>query len=286
MTHGNQNLAPAPPRGVGLSFKADFYDAAMKCEEKELWFEVHTENYCSIGGPRKRMLKHLSERFPLSFHGVAGSLGNRSGQQSEHLQNVQKLVGEFEPALVSEHVAWSVYEHEYLADLLPIKRSHEALKILVDNINRYQNAIGRPILVENPTHYVTLEHEQGEPEFLTEVARRSGCGLLIDITNLYLSEVNCGINAANFIQKIPANYVGEIHVAGFEHDKSINNLLIDSHSQAVPEPIKELLKLACQTWGNKPTLLERDANLPAFNQLLAEGLELHRLKQEYCDVVT
>ncbi len=208
MAPQNQNLVPAPVDGVGLSFKADFYDAVMKCEEN-LWFEIHTENYCSVGGPRKRMLKEVAERFPFSFHGVGGSLGSKCGLQTEHLRKVSQLVSELKPALVSEHVAWSIYEHEYLADLLPVKRSQMALEILVDNIEAYQEAVGCAILMENPTHYVPLEHEQSEPDFLDDMASRSGCGLLIDVTNLYFSEVNCGINDVEFIKKIPAGNVGE-----------------------------------------------------------------------------
>ncbi|TDP40300.1 hypothetical protein DEU29_102200 [Idiomarina aquatica] len=266
--------------GIGLSFKADFYDAVMSLEPSAFWFEVHTENYCAVGGPRRRMLAEIAERFAVSLHGVAGSLGNSSHDPHAHLKQVNQLVRQINPALVSEHVAWSMSDHEYFADLLPIKRTQQALQTLVNNIDRYQNAVGRQILIENPTHYVDLLHDCAEPEFMLEVTQRSGCGLLMDLTNLYLSQINCGIDAGQYIRKIPANAVGELHVAGFEPDVGVHGLLIDSHSQPVPDAIKDLLSLAYQQWGDKPTLLERDANLPAFSELQQEAQQLLDIKED------
>lgn len=274
------NSAP-PVEGVGLSFKPDFYEAISELDDSDLWFEVHTENYCAVGGPRKHMLTKIAERFPISLHGVGGSLGNHSHDLAHHLTLVSDLVKHINPALVSEHVAWSVHEQEYFADLLPVRRTEAAIKTLVDNIDRYQTAIGRQILIENPTHYIDLSHEFAEPDFLAEVAKRSGCGLLVDITNLYLSEINCSVSASQFIEKIPAHLVGEIHVAGFEHDPGLQGRLIDSHSQPVPLCVKQLLSKTYEKWGRKPTLLERDANLPAFSHLLNESEQLRCIMQEH-----
>jgi len=281
MSFQNSNSVHPPVEGVGLSFKPDFFEAINDLSTPDIWFEVHTENYCAVGGPRKQLLTQLSERFPVSFHGVGGSLGNQSHDLTHHLTLVGNLVKQVNPALVSEHVAWSVREQEYFADLLPIRRTEAAITTLVDNIDRYQSAIGRPILIENPTHYVDLSHDVAEPEFLEEVAKRSGCGLLLDITNLYLSEVNCGVGASQFIDQIPAHLVGEIHVAGFERDPGLQGRLIDSHSQPVPSCVKELLGEAYKKWGSKPTLLERDANLPAFSDLLRESEQLQCIMQEH-----
>ena len=139
----NNKPARSLTHGVGLSFKADFYEDVVASSDAERWFEVHTENYCAIGGPRKRMLTTIAERFPISLHGVGGSLGNEGGDVTAHLANVSQLVKQVKPAFVSEHVAWSQTEHEYLADLLPVKRTSEALTTLVNNNDRYQNAIGR-----------------------------------------------------------------------------------------------------------------------------------------------
>ncbi len=281
MPSSRSNSVPPRVDGVGLSFKPSFHQAVSELNEPNLWFEVHTENYCAVGGPRRHMLSQLAERFPISLHGVGGSLGNKSHDLGYHLKLVKALVQEINPVLISEHVAWSVRNHEYFADLLPVRRTHEAMNILIDNIDCYQNAVGRPILVENPTHYVELSHDVAEPEFLLEVAKRSGCGLLIDITNLHLSDVNCGISATDFIEQIPPHVVGEIHVAGFDEDPSLHGRLIDSHSQPIPDSVTNLLRNAYEAWGAKPTLIERDANLPEFSELLLEYKQLRAIREEY-----
>ena len=262
----NQQLITA---GIGL--KPDHYDQALSSVEAGLWFEVHTENYFIGGGQRLEKLHLIGERFPLSFHGVGASLGGPELPNADHLAKVKQLVDQFQPEFVSEHAVWSRLGAKYFAELLPLPRTYEALQRLVDGISCYQDAIGRSILIENPTNYVSLRSEMDEVDFLLEACKRSGCGLLLDVNNLYLSSHNCGIDAHAYINAIPKELVGEIHVAGFDQDeKFANRLLIDSHASAVNQSVWQLLDFTLNRFGPKPVLLERDANIPPFEVLMGE----------------
>jgi len=256
---------------AGIGLKPDHYDQALSSVEAGLWFEVHTENYFIGGGQRLEKLRSIAERFPLSFHGVGASLGGPALPDADHLVKVKQLVDEFQPEFVSEHAVWSRLGAKYFAELLPLPRTHEALQRLVDGISCYQDAIGRKILIENPTNYVSLRSEMDEVEFLLEACTKSGCGLLLDVNNLYLSSHNCGIDAHAYINAIPKELVGEIHVAGFDQDEKFGDrLLIDSHASAVNESIWQLLDFTLDRLGPKPVLLERDANVPLFEVLMGE----------------
>ncbi len=272
--------------GAGVSLKAEHYQDVLALAqtdplspaENKLWFEVHTENYFVAGGPRLDYLHAIHEHYPLSFHGVGASLGSAGMPDAEHLQQVKALVEEFQPALVSEHAVWSRTAQTYFADLLPLPRTHSALQQLVDGIDRYQTGIGRQILIENPSNYLTLKSEMDEPEFLVEAAQRAGCGLLIDVNNLYLSSHNTGIDALAYLARIPAALVGEIHIAGHDPDPNFGQkILIDSHAAEVAAPVWQLLEVALQRFGHTPLLVERDANIPAFTELVRE----QRQAQQY-----
>ena len=271
--------------GAGLSLKAEHYQDVLSLSqadslapaEHELWFEVHTENYFVAGGPRLDYLRAIGEHYPLSFHGVGASLGSAHMPDASHLQQVKALVEEFQPALVSEHAVWSRTEQTYFADLLPLPRTRSALQQLVDGIDRYQNGIGRQILIENPSNYLDFKSEMDEPEFLVEAAQRAGCGLLIDVNNLYLSSRNTSIDALDYLARIPAELVGEIHIAGHDPDPNFGQqILIDSHAAAVAAPVWQLLEVALQRFGHTPLLIERDANIPPFKELMQEQQQARR----------
>ena len=255
---------------AGLGFKPRHFGEALSSPAVGLWFEVHAENYMVDGGPRLAMLEELRRERPLSLHGVGLSLGSVSEPDIEHLAALKRLVHRFEPELVSEHLAWSRLDTRSFPDLLPVPRTHEALRHLSANIGRVQDALGREILIENPTHYLPLQHHQwSETSFLRELARRSGCKLLIDVNNVAVGASNVGFDAASWLSDIPANLVGEIHLAGHSLDAD-GHLLIDSHDAPISERVWALYEGLIDQIGPRPTLIERDGNVPPFADLMAE----------------
>lgn len=262
--------------GAGINLKPQHVPDALSGgpqtdTTQKLWFEVHTENFFVAGGPRLDALHAIRSEFPVSFHGVGASLGNRERLDNHHIQQVKQLVDRFQPTLISEHAVWSAANNTYFADLLPLPRTQDALNQLISGIDEYQSGIGRSILIENPTNYLQFNSEMDEPEFLVEAAIRSGCGLLLDVNNLYLSSQNCGMDAAQYINSLPVDLVGEIHIAGYSVDPNLGQtLLIDSHAAEVSEPVWALLELALQRFGAQPILLERDDNIPSFSALMSE----------------
>jgi len=256
---------------MGLGLKPEHFQEAISSQQSGLWFEVHTENYFISGGPRLQSLGKIRQHHEISLHGVGASLGGPALPDIKHLQQVKSLVTQFEPVLISEHAVWSQLGGTYFADLLPLPRTNEALERLADGVDAYQNGIGRRILVENPTNYLPFLSEMDESEFLVEVARRTGCGLLIDVNNLYLSARNCAMDPISYLEAIPADLVGEIHVAGYDEDPHYGEqLLIDSHGSPVSDDVWGLLKVALELFGAKPVLLERDANVPQYSELMHE----------------
>ncbi len=257
--------------GAGVGLRQPHVEHALAHSEPRLWFEVHTENYMVAGGPRLAQLRRIREAFPVSFHGVGASLGGPAPPEPGHLAAVRRLVDEFDPVLVSEHAVWSSANGVWFADLLPLPRTGDALRRLVDGVDRYQEAVGRRILIENPTNYLPFTSEMDEPDFLNEVAVRTGCGLLLDVNNVYLSARNCGIDAEQYIESLTADRIEEFHVAGFEADENLGEaLLIDTHAAPVSEAVWSLLDFALAHLGPRPVLLERDGKLPSFETLLQE----------------
>ncbi|QVM94024.1 DUF692 domain-containing protein [Pseudomonas entomophila] len=255
--------------GAGLGLKAEHYAQAWACRADGLWFEVHPENYM-VGGPRLAWLQRMAERHPLSLHGVALSLAADAEPDAEHLRRLRLLVEQVRPALVSEHLAWSTWRGQYHPDLLPFPRSHEALARISDNIQRTQEALARPISIENPSHYLHLDgHDWDEIDFLGELARRTGCGLLLDVNNVHVSAHNLGFSAQDYLARFPAQAITEVHLAGHSHDDQ-GALLIDSHDARIAEPVWMLYRQLIQRIGPRPTLIERDGNIPPFDDLLAE----------------
>ena len=257
-----------PTAGVG--FKADHFEDALASPAAGLWFEVHAENYMLPGGPRLAMLEQLRAARPLSLHGVGLSLAGCEDPDPEHLAALKRLVDRFEPFLVSEHLAWSRIGEQCFPDLLPFPRTGESLSRLTVNIDIVQQTLGRQILIENPSHYMPLDgHCWFEVDFLAELAHRTGCGLLIDVNSVVVSAHNIGFDAQAWLASVPAQAVGEIHLAGSTPDEAID-LLIDSHGAPVSEDVWSLYAGFVGRIGPRPTLIERDANLPPFAELMAE----------------
>ncbi|WP_144172634.1 DUF692 domain-containing protein [Pseudomonas sp. Kh13] len=255
--------------GAGLGLKADHYAEAWPCQATGLWFEVHPENYM-LGGPRLAWLERIAERHPLSLHGVALSLAADAAPDPTHLQRLRALVDRLQPALVSEHLAWSSWRGLYYPDLLPFPRSNEALVRISDNIQRTQDALGRCIALENPSHYLHLQgHDWDEIGFLGELARRTDCRLLLDVNNVYVSARNLGYSAAVYLEQFPHQAISEIHLAGYSVDVQ-GELLIDSHDTPIAAPVWALYQQLITRIGPRPTLVERDGNVPTFSALLAE----------------
>ncbi len=256
---------------AGLGLKPEHFEDALQARAPGLWFEVHAENYLVAGGPRLAWLDAIREQHPLSLHGVSLSLAGEDLLDAAHLKALAGLVRRFQPALVSEHLAWSRAGGHYLPDLLPFERNTATLHRLCERIDQTQHALGRPIAVENPSHYLTMRHEWDEIDFIVELAGRTGCTLLLDLNNVHVSANNLGYPAASWIDRVPSRLVSQLHLAGHSSDPVLGAaLLIDSHDAPVAPEVWQLFEHFVGRAGPRPTLIERDGNVPAFEELMAE----------------
>jgi len=264
---------------AGLGLKPQHYEDALHCTAPGLWWEVHPENYLADGGPRLAWLEAIRGQHPVSLHGVSLSLAADTPPEEAHLARLAALARRIEPVLVSEHLAWSTWRGQYLPDLLPFPRTHAALKRIANNIARTQDALQRPIAIENPTHYLHLDgHDWAETDFLAELVRRTGCALLLDVNNVYISANNLGTCAQAYLDAFPLRAVAEIHLAGHHADPLHGNaLLIDGHDAAIAPAVWALYERVIERTGPVPTLIERDDNLPGFDELLNERNRAHSL---------
>lgn len=269
----------APTLTAGLGLKPRHYEEACACRAAGLWFEVHPENHLVDGGPRLAWLHAIRERHAVSLHGVSLSLAADAPPDAAHLSRLGALVNRIEPALVSEHLAWSAWQGTYYPDLLPFPRTNEALARICANVSAVQDALGRRIAIENPSHYVRIDgHERDEIDFLAELSRRTGCGLLLDVNNVHVSAANLGFDATKYIDAFPGAAVMEIHLAGHSIDPALGErLLVDSHDAPVSEAVWALYERLVTRIGPRPTLIERDDQLPEFAVLLAERDRAHAL---------
>jgi uncharacterized protein (UPF0276 family) len=244
-----------------------------------IWLEVLAENYFDRGGIRHKMLSMIAERYPISVHGVALSLGSPEGLDSEHLERLASLVADVGPCLVSEHLAWSRSGEVYYNELLPLPLTDETLDVVSANIDRTQDRLGRTILVENPSGYLEFEQStMSEGTFLTRLTERTGCGLLLDVNNLVISGFNLGIDTAEWLSAVPADVIGEIHLAGHEHGGTADHpLLIDTHGAAVTDEVWALYVAALNLFGPRPTMIEWDSDVPSLEVLLEEAARAQRI---------
>jgi len=242
-------------------------------------FEVHAENYMGLGGPQHHLLRRICADYPLSIHGVGLSIGGASALDRVHLKRLKRLIDTYQPALFSEHLAWSTHDGVFLNDLLPLPYNEVSLAHVCDHVSQVQDTIGMRMLLENPSTYVVFGNStMTEIEFLRAVARRTGCGLLLDVNNVHVSAINRGFDAGAYIDAFPMQHVGEFHLAGFaeDGDSSGARLLIDDHGCPVGDVVWELYRraVACRP---APTLVEWDNNVPPFTVLAAEVERARRL---------
>ena len=270
--HGPE-IRPIPARaGVGL--KADHYREILETDPDIGWFEVHPENYMGAGGPPHAYLTQIRERYPLSLHGVGLSIGAERPLDTDHLARLKKLVDCYQPGLVSEHLAWSTHDTTFLNDLLPLPYTEETLARVARHVGQVQDALGRQILIENPSTYVVFETStMSETDFLKGVAERSGCGLLLDVNNVFVSATNHGFSPEFYIDTFPVDHVGEVHLGGHaeDEDEAGYPLLIDAHDRAVIDPVWQLYHRALRRCGATPTLIEWDNDVPEWPVLFSEA---------------
>ncbi len=267
-----------PRAGAGL--KPEHIDAILEDSDGVGFFEVHAENYMGKGGAPHAALAKIRNHFPISVHGVGLSIGGSEPLDADHLARFAAVVKRYEPALVSEHLAWSTHEHTYYNDLLPVPYTQNVLDRVVEHIDRVQDAIGRQMLLENPSTYVAFEQStMTELEFIAAVARRSGCGLLLDINNVFVSATNHRFSAETYLDRFPLVSVSEIHLAGHapETDDAGLPLLIDAHDRPVAGEVWALYSRVIDMTGAIPTLIEWDNDVPAWAVLKSEAQAADRI---------
>lgn len=260
-------------RSVGVGLKAPHYRQALEGSHNVDFFEVHAENFMGAGGPPLRWLAAIRERYPISIHGVCLSVGGRDPLDERHLDRLAELVERTAPALVSEHLAWSSDGGTFLNDLLPPPLIRETLDRTCAHVDRIQTRLGRTILIENPSSYLDWAcNDIAEPDFLNELAARTGCGLLLDVNNVFVSASNLGFDAETYVDAIDAGKVGEIHLAGHAVDTLGNvTIRVDNHGGRVCEEVGALFERFLRRAGPRPALVEWDTDIPAFETLAGEA---------------
>ena len=261
------------PASAGIGLRSPHHDEFLRRRPDIPWVEVHSENFFADGGRQIEVLAALRHDFGISLHGVGLSLGSADPLSREHLGRLKQLIERVEPALVSEHLAWGSVGGTFANDLLPMPRTHEALRHMVARVGEVQEFLGRQILVENVSSYLQFPGaELSEAEVLVELARRSGCGILFDVNNLYVSACNHGFDAARYVAAMPVELVQEIHLAGHTVvDDAEGAFLVDTHDARVAAPVWDLYRRTLAHLGPVPALIEWDSRLPALDDLIAEA---------------
>jgi uncharacterized protein (UPF0276 family) len=266
------NSTTLPP-AAGIGLRSPHIAQILEQRPSVGWLEVHAENFMT-SGPSTAVLERIRSGYALSIHGVGLSLGSAHGISEQHLLRLKQICDRFEPAMISEHLAWSVGDGIYLNDLLPVPYDEEALGFVCRNIEHTQEALGRPILIENVSAYVGFARStMAEPQFLQEIVKRTGCGLLLDINNVYISAHNLGFDPRAYLAALPQEAIGEIHLAGHATNATSDGpVLIDDHGSAVAPAVWALYQTALERIGPKPTLIEWDSNIPPLATLLGEAM--------------
>lgn len=269
------------PALAGIGLRSPHHDRVLSERPDVAWLEVHSENFFASGGTALTTLDRIREHYPLSLHGVGLSLGSTDPIDRLHLGKLRDVILRYEPALVSEHLSWSAIGGLHTNDLLPLPYTAEALELVSDRIDATQNYLGCRILIENISSYFAYRGcEMSESAFFTELVRRTGCGILLDVNNLYVNERNQGHPALAFIEEIPPDSVGEIHVAGHsiqEYDGY--RIVVDTHDNAVCQAVWKLYEAAVTRIGRAPTLIEWDSNIPGLETLIAEAASANRIME-------
>lgn len=264
----------AIPARAGAGLKAEHVNDILRTEADIGFFEVHAENYMGAGGMPHRQLETIRERYPLSLHGVGLSIGGETTLDKDHLERLAILNKRYEPGLFSEHLAWSTHDTTYFNDLLPVPYDQATLDRVCDHIDEVQTVVGRKMLLENPSTYVAFEQStMSELDFLKEITRRTGCGLLLDVNNVHVSCTNHERSAEDYLAAFPIGDVGEIHLGGHapDTDDAGRPLLIDAHDREVDDAVWALYETVIRQNGPIPTLIEWDNDVPAWEVLQAEA---------------
>jgi uncharacterized protein len=263
--------------GAGIGLRAPHVEEILATRPAVGWLEVHAENYMG-GGPTLRALERLRVDYPISIHGVGLSLGSAGDLDTRHLERLARLVERVEPALVSEHLSWSVTGGAYLNHLLPLPYTAETLAIVSEHVERAQARLGRRLLIENPSGYLRFRGDEiAEADFLAALARRTGCGLLCDVNNIHVTCANLGGDPDAYLAALPPDAIGEIHLAGHAvNDADGRAILIDDHGARVAEPVWQLYARALARFGARPSLVEWDTDLPPLATLLDEASRAER----------
>lgn len=270
----DQIPGPRLPDAAGIGYKAQHFAQLRADPGPVRWLEIHAENYMGDGGRPLAQLRALAEHFPISVHGVGLSIGGDTPLDTDHIARLKHLCDWLQPASFSEHLAWSTHGDTYLNDLLPLPYTDQTLARVVDHVDQVQDALGRRMLLENPSTYLAFEETtMAEVEFLAQIARRTGCGLLLDVNNVFVSATNQQTDPASYIDAFPLDQVGEIHLGGHDqdHDEHGAPLLIDAHGSEVVNPVWTLYAHTIARGGPKPTLIEWDNNVPDFPVLRDEA---------------
>jgi len=267
------NLSPTP---VGVGLKACHKDDVLDSMHAVEWFEVHAENYMGAGGPPHALLSEVRSRYPVSIHGVGLSIGGAEGLDQDHLSRLAAVVDRYQPMLVSEHLAWSTHQGQFFNDLLALPYTAATLSTVCAHIEQVQDRLKREILIENPSTYIQFtESDIDEVDFLRELANRTGCRLLLDVNNLFVSCTNHAWNAESYLKRFPIEAVGEVHLAGHAEERrnTGDRLLIDAHDRAVSNDVWMLYRQVVAMAGSLPTLIEWDNDVPAWADLESEGIK-------------
>ncbi|MES0881402.1 DUF692 domain-containing protein [Roseibium sp. SCP14] len=268
------------PARAGAGLKPEHVAEILESAADIGFFEVHAENYMGAGGPPHRQLEAVREKYPLSLHGVGLSIGGENPLDKDHLNRLALLNKRYEPGLFSEHLAWSTHDTTYYNDLLPVPYNQVTLDRVCDHIDEVQETVGRKMLLENPSTYVAFEQStMGELDFLKEIVRRTGCGLLLDVNNVHVSCTNHARSAETYLAEFPMEEVGEIHLGGHAPDKDDAGrpLLIDAHDREVDDVVWALYESVIRRTGALPTLVEWDNDIPAWPVLLSEAEAAERI---------
>jgi uncharacterized protein (UPF0276 family) len=270
------------PNTPGLGFKPEHFDQIQQRSGAVGFYEVHAENFMGAGGAPHMMLERLHDTHAISIHGVGLSIGGAGPLDTEHLRRLRVLIDRYQPESFSEHLAWSSHGAAWLNDLLPMPYTEQTLATICDHIDQTQEALGRRMLLENPATYVTFEDSSlAETEFLTQIARRTGCGLLLDVNNVFVSATNHRTDPRAYLADFPLDLVGEIHLAGHEsEDLPDGPLLIDSHSRPVADPVWTLYAEVLARTGPLPSLIEWDNDIPSFEVLMEEAARADAILKE------
>jgi uncharacterized protein (UPF0276 family) len=271
-------MLPKLPAQAGIGLRTPHHAEVLSLRPEIAWLEVHSENFFASGGESRHFIDVIAERYPLSLHGVGLSLGSSDALNRDHLDKLKALADRVKPAAISEHLCWSSIGGRYLNDLLPLPYTEEALVNISNKIIQVQDVLGRRLMIENVSSYIRFANEtRTEWQFLAEVVRRADCDVLLDVNNIYVSACNHDFDPRDFLDAMPTERIGEIHLAGYEvehagdGESNADDFLVDTHSRPVSDPVWALYEETLRRFGPRPTLIEWDNDIPALAVLLAEA---------------